>query len=161
MKFLGFLRIQHLRQIILSPTDQIDDIDFVENDDTVDTDLIQYMGDKSLSVIIRDTSDNERKALKLLMEHHFSKGKQKVISLYTELTSSRRLKSESIRDYIIGAENISTALKEAGESIIDGHLIAMVLKRLPPNFNPFTRVMSQKKNPWLFLNLRYVQEVMK
>ena len=30
VKFLGYLRIQHLHQIILSPTDQSDDMDFVE-----------------------------------------------------------------------------------------------------------------------------------
>ena len=46
--------------------------------------------------------------------------------------SLRRL--ESITDYIIRTENISNALKEAGEFISDGLLIAMVLKGLPQNF---------------------------
>ena len=37
-------------------------------------------------------------------------------------------------DYIIRTENISNALKEAGEVISDEVLIAMLLKRLPKNF---------------------------
>ena len=67
-----------------------------------------------------------------------SKGKLKVISLYTEQTSLRRLESESITDNIIRTENIFNAPKEAGEVISDGILIALVLKGLPLNFKLFT-----------------------
>ena len=95
--------------------------------------------------MIRDAQDNRRKALTILREHYLLKGKPKVISLYTELTSLRRLESESITDYIIRTENISNALKEAGEVISNGLLIAMVLKELPPNFKPFRTVITQKK----------------
>ena len=94
--------------------------------------------------------------MKILREHYLSKGKPKVISLYTEQTSLRRLESESIRDDIIRTENISNALKEAGEVISDGLLIAVVLKGLPPNFKPFTRVITQKTKTLTFLNLKYV-----
>ena len=48
------------------------------------------------------------------------------------------------------AENISNALKEAGEVISDGLLIAMVLKGWPPNFKPFTTVITQKKKTLTF-----------
>ena len=47
VKFLGYRRIQHLL-IILSLTDQIDDIDFVEKNATVFAELIHYLDDKSL-----------------------------------------------------------------------------------------------------------------
>ena len=40
---------------------------------------------------------------------------------------------------------ISNTLKEAGEVISDRLLIAMVLKGLPPNFKPFTMVITHKK----------------
>ena len=40
VKFLGYLRIQHLHQIIVSPTDQSNDIDFVEKNATIFTELI-------------------------------------------------------------------------------------------------------------------------
>ena len=81
MKFVEYLIIQHLHQIILSPTDQSDDMDFVEKNATVFAELIQYLDDKSLLLVIRDARDNERKALTILREHYLSKGKPKVISL--------------------------------------------------------------------------------
>ena len=142
---LGYLRIQYSSQIILSLTDQSDDVDFVEKNPTVFAVLIQDLDDKSLSLEIRDAQDNRRKPLILLSEYYLSKGKLKVISLYTELTSLRRLESESITDYIIRAENISNALKEAWEVISDGLMIYMILKGLPPNFKHFTTYISKKK----------------
>ena len=90
-------------------------MNFVEKNATIFTKFIQYLNDKSLSLVIRDARDDGRKALKILGEHYLSKGKPEVISLYTELTSLRRFESESITDYIIWAEN----MKEAGEVISD------------------------------------------
>ena len=113
MKFLGYLRIQHLHQIILSLTDQSDDIDFIEKNATVFTELIEYLDDKSLLLVIRDARDNGRKAL-ILREHYLPKGKPKVISLYTEVTSLRKLESEFIIDYIIRTENISKTERSGG-----------------------------------------------
>ena len=129
VKFLGYLRIQHLHQIILSPTDQSDDMDFVEKNATIFAKLIQYLNDKSLSLVIRDAQENGRKALTILREHYLSKEKLKVISLYRELTSLRKLESYSITNYIIKTENISNALKVAGEDISNRLLIAMVLSQ--------------------------------
>ena len=103
-KFLGYLRIQHLHQIILLPTDQSDDMDFVEKNATLFAELIQYLDDKSLSLVIRDARDNERKDLTILREHYLSKGKLKVIPLYTVLTSLRRLESVYYRLYYKGRE---------------------------------------------------------
>ena len=62
VKFLGYLRIQHLHQIILSPTDKDDGMDFVEKNATIFAKLIQYLDNKSLSLAIRDAWDNGRKA---------------------------------------------------------------------------------------------------
>ena len=115
VKFLGYLRIQHLHQIILSPTDQSDDMDFVKKNATVFTKLIQYLDDKSLSLVMRDARDNGRKALAILREHYLSKEKPEVISLSTELTFLRS-ESEYITDYIIRTENIFNALKKSRRS---------------------------------------------
>ena len=60
-------------------------MDFVEKNATVFAELI--LGDKSLSLVIRDAQDNGIKTLTILSEHYVWKGKPKVISLYTELTS--------------------------------------------------------------------------
>ena len=53
VKFLGYLRIQDLHQIILAPTDQNDDIDFVEKNATIFAELIQYL--ISLSLVMHET----------------------------------------------------------------------------------------------------------
>ena len=93
VKFLGYLRIQHLHQMVLSPTDQSDDMDFVEKNAIVFTNIWTT---RVCHLIMRVARDNGRKAWGILWEHYLSKGKPKVISLYTELTSLRRLESASI-----------------------------------------------------------------
>ena len=118
-------------------------MDFVEKNATVFSELVQYLDKKSLSLVIRNAQENGRKALTILREHYLSKGKPKVISLNTKLTSLRRLESESITDHIIRIKNTFNALK-AGEVISNRHLIAMVLKGLPLNFKPL-QVITQKK----------------
>ena len=112
VKFLGHLRIQHLHQIVLSPTDQCDDMDFIEKNVSVFTKLIRFLDVMSLSLVMRDARDNGRKALGILGEHYLSKGNLKVIFLYTEVTSLRRLESESITDYIIGHRIFLTLWKK-------------------------------------------------
>ena len=82
VKFLGYLKIQHLHLIILSPTDQSDDIDFVEKNTTVFAELIQYLDDKSLSLVIRDAWDNGRKALTILRNIICQKESWKLFPLY-------------------------------------------------------------------------------
>ena len=54
MKFLRYLKTQHLHQVILSPTDQSGDMDFIKKNTTVFAKLIQYLDDESLSLVIRD-----------------------------------------------------------------------------------------------------------
>ena len=142
MKFLGYLKIQHLHQIILSPTDQNDDMDLIEKNATVFAELIQDLDDLSLSLVMRDARGNGR----ILREHYLSKGKPKVIYFYLNLKSLRRLESRSL----IRVENISNALKEAGEVISDGVLIALVQKGLPTNFKLFAMVITQKKKALTF-----------
>ena len=45
--------------------------------------LIQFLDDKSLSLIVREASDNEREALRILRDHYADKEKPRIISLYT------------------------------------------------------------------------------
>ena len=80
VKFKGYLRIQHSHQFILSPKDQSDDMNFIEKNATFFK-LMQYLDNKSLSLVIRDARDNKGKALTILRQHYLSKGKPKVISL--------------------------------------------------------------------------------
>ena len=48
---------------------------------------MQCLDGKSLSLIMRDPTDDEWKALGILCDHYEGVGKPSVISLYTEMTS--------------------------------------------------------------------------
>ena len=109
------------------------------------TEFVQYLDDKSLSLIISDAQDNGRKALKILQEYYRGSSKPRVISLYTELTSLKIGSEESVTDYVLRAETSAKTLKAAGEVIIDSLLTAMVLKGLPDGFRAFSTVITQKK----------------
>lgn len=52
--------------------------------------------------------------------------------------------SESVTDYIIKAENIIMALKDTGEVMSDGLIVAMVLNGLPDSFKPLAVHVTQK-----------------
>ncbi|PIK39827.1 hypothetical protein BSL78_23335 [Apostichopus japonicus] len=140
IKFLGHMRLQKLHKIILPSEDEVDE----EKNAEAFAELVQCLDDRSLSLVIRDAKDNGRRALEILREHYLSKGKSRIISLYTELTSLKKANDESVTDYMIRAETAATSLKTSGEVISDSLLIAMVLKGLPSEFKSFSTVITQK-----------------
>ena len=98
---------------------------------------------------MREVSDNGREALRILRDHYASKEKPR-ISLYTELTSLRKEQNESVTDYIIRTEATVTALRNAGETLSDGLIIAMVLKGLPRTFNAFSIYVTHSSKEQTF-----------
>ena len=50
--------------------------------------------------MICDAKDDGRKALQILLEHLFSRGKSRNISSYIELTSLRNSSGEAVIDYV-------------------------------------------------------------
>ena len=114
-----------------------DETDTERNEEAYN-ELIQFLDDKSLPLIMREASDNGKEALRILRDHYAGKGKPRIISLYTELTSLKKEQNEGVTDYIIRTEATVTALRNAGETLSDGLIIAMVLKGLPRTFNAFS-----------------------
>ena len=122
-----------LKDAILGKNLSGDETDTERNEEAYN-ELIQFLDDKSLSLIMREASDNGREALGILRDHYVGKGKPRIISLYTELTLLRKEQNDGVTDYIIRTGATVTALRNVGETLI----IAMVLKGLPRTFNVFS-----------------------
>ena len=118
------------------------------------SELVLLLDNVSLSLIMRDAKDNGRKALKILREHYLGKSKPRIISLYSELASLKMSAEENVTDYVLRAEGAAAALKNAEENISDSLLIVMCLRRLPPRFNSFATVMTQKDEVVDFVKLK-------
>ncbi|XP_013389594.1 uncharacterized protein LOC106158229 [Lingula anatina] len=140
-KFLGYLHLQGLKQTILPGAETPED--FHSKNETAYAELIQCLDDRSLSLVMRDAENDGRKALMLLRDYHLGKGKPRVIAMYSELSSLQKETEESITDYIIRAENAAAALDNAGETVNDALLIAMILKGLPVEYKAFSVVLAQ------------------
>uniref|UniRef100_A0A674PGI7 CCHC-type domain-containing protein n=1 Tax=Takifugu rubripes TaxID=31033 RepID=A0A674PGI7_TAKRU len=81
-------------------------------------------------------------------------GKPRVINLYTEFTSLQKAVNESVTDYIIRPETAITALSNAGETLSDDLLIAMILKGLPDVFKPFSIHVAQSDEKLTFAEFK-------
>ena len=100
MKFLGYMRLQKLQDVIdpsltttnRTATVEADAIEAASASSTSPADdpeknavafaeLIQSLEDRSLSLVMRDAYDDGRKALNILKEHYAGKGKPRIISL--------------------------------------------------------------------------------
>ncbi|GAB1602680.1 hypothetical protein Ahia01_000547800 [Argonauta hians] len=153
VKFFGLMRIRGLQNILSSLDEEQNDFDDNENLDLF-AELTQSLDDKSLSLIIRDARNNGRKAFKILRDHYLPKGKPRIITLYTELTSLVKNSDETVTDYIIRAETLHASLINTGEIVTDGLLTAMVIKGLPHEYQAFTTVITQRDKPMTFQDFK-------
>lgn len=99
---MGHLQLQKLKDIILNGPAVGADADALAEDASKNAEayaeLIQFLDDKSLSLVMREAADDGRGALKILRDYYAGKGKPRIVSLYTELTSLQKLSGESVTD---------------------------------------------------------------
>ena len=133
-KFLAHMRLLKLKDTIL-PSEE--EANATKNEECY-AELIQCLDDTSLSLVMRDATDDGRKALQILRDHYANQGKPRIITLYTELTSLEKALHETVTDYLIRAEKAITALKNAKETLSDG-----LIKGLPDSYKPLSIHVTQ------------------
>ena len=89
------MRLRKLKDHVTAADDA--DITAAKNKETF-AELIQFLDDKSLSLVMTDARDDDRKALKILRAQYTGTGKPRVISLYTELTLLVQSDHETVTD---------------------------------------------------------------
>ena len=138
---MGYLELKDLKDVVTSTEATVD----ATKNSKAFSELIQYLDDTSLGLIMREANGDGRQAMKMLKQHYAGKGNVRLIALWTELTSLEKLPTESITDYILKAEKAATSLKNASQTVSDALLIAMMMKGLPEQYKPFCVVTTQNE----------------
>ena len=73
VKFMGYLHIIKLKETVES-----EEPNAAKNVDLY-AELIQVLDDRSLSLVMREATDDGKKVINILREHYMSSGKQKVM----------------------------------------------------------------------------------
>ena len=150
VKMLAYMNLRKLKKTILASANPPDP----EKNEEGFSELIQFLDERNLGLVMRDAVDDGKKALQILREHYAGTGKPRIISLYTQLTSLQKKIDETCTDYILRAENTATSLKKAGEVISDGLLIAMITKGLPSEYKSFVVVITQSETVMTFMKFK-------
>ena len=77
-KFLECLRTLGLKDIVLRKNMNGDETDKERNEEAY-AELIQFLDDKDLSLIMREAFDNGREALMILRDHYAGNGKPRIL----------------------------------------------------------------------------------
>ena len=140
MKFLSYMKIKKLKNVLVGddvPTDEQNEMAFAE--------MLQFLDDRSIALIIRDARDKGREAFHILKNHYAGSGKPRVLTLYKQLSCLKKSNTELITDYLLRAETTASSLKSAGQNIDDQLLIAMVLKGLPSEYSTLEAVITNSE----------------
>ena len=138
-KFLSYMRLKKLKKVIVPDGP----VATAEQREDAFAELVQFLDERSLGLVMRDAADDGRKALKILRNHYAGYGKPRVLSMFRKLTSLKKEEDEDLTGYLLRAENMVNGLKQAGEKFSDNLLIAAVLKGLPQEYEPFDVYVNQ------------------
>ena len=136
-KILGHMKLKKLKYTLVGTN-----IPNAEKNEQAFAELIRFLDERSLLLVMRDARDDRREAFRILREH-VGNGKPRIITLYNQLTTLKKNNSETMADYILRAETAPNALRTAEEHVSDALLVAMVLKGLPDDYKAFVAVVTQ------------------
>lgn len=112
------------------------------------------LDDKTLTLILYESPDDGKKSLEILRRHFESEEKPRIVGLYTELTNVLMANGEELADYLARVEKIVAALNRAKETLSDALLVAMVLKGLTDEYNPFSVHVTQTREVLTFTEFK-------
>ena len=101
--------------------------------------LVQCLDKKTLS-LARTCKPNGAEAWKTLQQFFKSNERPRIHKLLSSLTNLKLDVNESIRDYLVRAEELQLNLTDVGENVSDHMLCSVVLKGLPQTFSHFVTV---------------------
>ena len=102
VKFLGYMKLQKLLDVIVKPeSKRIENAPAHDKLGEAFVELVQFVDDRSLSLIICDAKEDGRKALQTLRDHYSGRCKPRIIALYTELTTLKMGENETVTDHMI------------------------------------------------------------
>ena len=115
--------------------------------------MVQCLDKKTLS-LIKCLKPNGTAAWRELQNYFKSKERPRIHQLLNKLTNLKLDSSESIRDYLIRAEELQLNLSEVNKNVSDQMLCSVVLKGLPLQFANFVTVFKFSHELKSFLDLK-------
>ena len=109
------MKLRKLKNIFVGESDEVS----ADKNETEFSELIQFLDDRSLALVIREAKDDGRKAFKILREFYAGDSKPRVITLYSQLTTLQKGNTENITDYLMRAKKAAMSLQSAKEQISD------------------------------------------
>ena len=115
--------------------------------------LVQCLDRKSLS-LVKTAKPNGRQAWKLLQDCFKSRERPRIHQILNKLTNLKMYSRESMRDYLMRAEELQLNLTDVGENVSDQILCSVVLKGLPNSFASFVTVFKFSHEAETFADLK-------
>ena len=115
--------------------------------------LVQCLDRKSLS-LVKTAKPSGTQAWKLLQDCFKSRQRPRIHQLLNKLTNLKMYSQESMRDYLMRAEELQLNLTDVGENVSDQMLCSVVLKGLPNSFASFVTVFKFSHEAKTFADLK-------
>ena len=80
-RFLAYMKLRKLKYVVASEAPASAD-----KKEEAYSELVQYLDERSLNLVMRDAADDGRKAMNILRQHYAGRGTQRVLSLYATLS---------------------------------------------------------------------------